>query len=117
MAHDRHDGLLIYPVELFYYCYRTIENFLTKTFWYCLCNLYQVCQIERGHLQGAREYCCVCQIANDYSIDRLMAVKNDIFKLTEMYIQLLEVEFKFRDRHCKEARSYLRDSIEFLYGL
>ena len=104
MAHDRRDGLLIYPVELFYYCYRTIENFLTKTFWYCLCNLYQVCQIERGHLQGAREYCCVCQIANDYSIDRLMAVKNDIFKLTEMYIQLLEVEFKFRDRHRKEAR-------------
>ena len=58
---------------------------------------------------------------SDYSINRLMVVKNHIFKLTEMYIELLkytrkirrvvlsldfwkeEVEFKFRDRHGKEC--------------
>ena len=28
-----------------------------------------------------------------------------------------EVEFKFRDRHGKEGRSDLGDSIEFLYSL
>ena len=50
MEHDRGDRLLKYPVELFYYCYRTIETFLTKSFWYCLCNLYQGCQTELGHL-------------------------------------------------------------------
>ena len=87
-------------------------------------------------MQYAREYCCICQIASDYSIDRLMAVKNDIFKLTEMYTELLEdmrkvrkamsgldfweeeVEFKFRDsRSGKEGRSCLRDSTEFFYRL
>ena len=131
MEHDRTDRLLTYPNEIFYYCYRTIENFLSKTFWYCLCNLYQGCENERG----TREYCCICQIANDYSIDRLTVVKNDIFKLTEMYMEPLEdtrkirrvvpsldfweeeVEFKFRDRHGKEGRSDLGDSIEFLYSL
>ena len=64
-----------------------------------------------------------------------MVVKNYTFKLTEMYSELLEdtrkirrvvrsldlweeeVEFKFRDRQGKEGRSYLRDSIEFLYSL
>ena len=109
---------------------------MTKSFSYCLCNLYQGCQTEQVHLQYARKYCCICQIANDYSIDRLMAVKNDIFKLTEMYIELLEdtrqvhkvvpaldfweekVEFEFRDsRFGKEGRSCLRNSIEFLCGL
>ena len=90
MEHDRDDRLLKYPVELFYYYYRATEKFLTKSVWFCLRNLYQGCQTEQGHLQYAQEYCCICQIANDYSINRLMALKNEIFKLTEMYIELLE---------------------------
>ena len=54
--------------------------------------MYQGCENERA----TREYCCICQTANDYSIDRLMIVKNDIFKLTEMYNELLEGTQKVR---------------------
>ena len=87
-----------------------------------MCNLYQGCENK----QTTPEYCCIyivkyCQIVNDHSTDRLMVVKNDIFKLTEMYIELLEdtrkihrvvpsldfweegVEFKFSDRNDKEG--------------
>ena len=135
MEYDRGDRLLKYPVEIFHYCYRMAEKFLSKTFQYCLCNLYQDCQTKHGHLQDVREYCCICQIVNRCSIVELMAVKNDIFKLSELYIESLEdtqeiykvvrglafweeeVEFKFKDKSGKESRPFLRDSIEFLYSL
>ena len=127
MEHDRADRLLSYPIEIFYYCYRTIENFLSKTFGYSLCDLYQGCENERG----TREYCCVCRIASHYSIDRLNVLKKDILKLTELYLKLLHdtqeickvvpglgfweevVEFKIG----KSEKECLKDSIEFLHSL
>ena len=83
MTSDRTDRLLTYAVEIFYCCCRTIENFLARAHYYCLCDLYQGCQTKRDCLEGARDYCCVCRILNHYSIDELNTVKRDIFKLTE----------------------------------
>ena len=82
MASDRTDTSLTYQAKIFYYCYRTIENFLVKAHCYCLCDLYQGCQTKRDCLEGPRDYCCVCRILNHYSIDELNTVKRDILKLT-----------------------------------
>ena len=70
-----------------------------------------------------------------YTIDELNAVKRDELKLTTIYKNILkdleeikkvepgvnfwdeEGEFKFRNWQTgEESRSYLRDSIEFLYN-
>ena len=136
MTSDRTYLSLTYPLEIFYYCYRTIEYFLARAHYCCLCDLYQGCQTKRDCLEGARDYCCVCCILNHYSIDELNTVKSDIFKLTEFYLNLLDdvqeiykvkldlnfwddkVKFKFRNwKTGEKSRSYLRDSIEFLYEL
>ena len=128
------DTSLTYLVEIFYYCYRTTENFLARAHYYCLCDLYQGCQTKRDCLEGGCNYCCVCHILNHYSIDELNTVKTDIFKLTEFYLNLLDdvreiykvkpdlnfwdvkVDFKFRNwKTGDKIRSYLRGSVEFLY--
>ena len=90
MASDRTDSSLTHPVELFCYCYRTIEHFLARARHCCLCDLYQGCQTKRDCLERARDYCCVCLILNHHSIDELNTLKRDIFKFTEFYLNLLD---------------------------
>ena len=73
MISGRSSRTLMYSVEIFYYCYRTIENFLARAYYYCLCNFYQGCPTK-----------CDC------SIDELNTVKRDIFILTKFYFNLLD---------------------------
>ena len=91
--------------------------------------------MEGDYLVGTHFYCCVCQVYIHYTIDKLNAVKRGKLKLTRFYKNILkeleeikrvepdinfldeEVEFKFRNWQTgEESRSYLKDSIEFLYN-
>ena len=91
--------------------------------------------MEDDYLASAHFYCCICQVYIHYTIDELNAVKRDELKFTTIYKNILkdleeikkvepgvnfwdeEVEFKFRNSQTgEESRSYLRDSIEFLYN-
>ena len=85
MASGRSDRTLTYSVEIFNYCYRTIEKFLARAYYYCLCNLYQGCLTKCDCLEGARDYCFVCHVFNQYPIDELDTVERDIFKIVEHF--------------------------------
>ena len=85
MASGKSSRTLTYSVEIFYYCYRTIKTFLARAYYYCLCNLYQGSPTKCDCLEDARDYCCVCRVFNQYSIDELDTVKRDIFKIVEHF--------------------------------
>ena len=127
--------LLSQKVETFYKCYKIIEKFFGKGYYYCLCNLHQGCPTERDCLAGVRHHCCVCHVFIRYSIQELDTVKKDISKLKKFYFGILdglqeikkvqaafdfwdnEVKFRLKDWYTgKERRSFLRNSIEFLYN-
>ena len=111
---------LTYPVEFFHGCYKTIKNFMSRVYYYCLCDLYHGCQTKGDCLAGTRYYCCICRVLNHYSIEELHEVERDNLKLTRFYLELLEdlreikkvnfdfnfwygkVEFKFKD--CKAGK-------------
>ena len=45
MASDRS---LMYSIDIFNGCYKIIENFLARAYYYCLCDLYQGCYWRTG---------------------------------------------------------------------
>ena len=81
--------LLSQKVETFYECYKIIENFLGKGYYYCLCNLYQGSPTERDSLAGVCHYCCSCRVFIRYSIQELDTAKKDILKLKKFYFDIL----------------------------
>ena len=124
------------PVLIFDECYRIIEHFLSRSYHYCLCDMYHGCPTKGDCLTGTRYYCCICRVYMYYSIDELNTVKRDEVKLKNFYLDILkdieeikkvrcdndfwddEVEFKFRDwKIGKEDRSNFRDSVIFLFNL
>ena len=128
---------LNYSLKVYYECYDIIEHFMNCGYYYCVCDLYLRCQTWGDFLAVARNYCCICWVFTHYSIQDLNLIKKDFFKLPKYYCDILgdiaevkkvngsnddfwddEVEFKYRNHETgTESRSFLSDSIEFLYSL
>ena len=63
-------------LEVYYHCYKIIEHFISRYYYYCLYDRYQGC--VRGPFPfGEKDYCCVCKTRNHYSLEELNSIKHN----------------------------------------
>lgn len=76
--------------QVFYKCYKIIDNILSKGFWYCYCHEYCGCQTILNILKNDKRYCCVCQFQDEFSFFELHKIKRFRFYLRRYYRKILD---------------------------
>ena len=119
--------------EVYYQCYKIIEDFIHSFYWCCLCDRYQGCR--RGPYPVARnDYCYICITYSHYILGKLNNVKYNSFQLERFYLNILrdlaeilrvdptacfwenELFYKYRNwQEGTESQTCLRDVIDTLF--
>ena len=121
-------------LKVYYHCYKIIEHFISRTYYYCFYNTYQGC-FWGPFPFGEEDYCCVCKTRNHYSLEELNSIKHNNFKFEKYYLNILrdltEIEkidpticfwedkfyCKFRNKQeGTEGQTCLRNVIDYLFN-
>ena len=85
--------------QMFYECYKIIDNILSKGFWYCHCHEYSGCPTILNFLKNDKRYCYVSQFQGEFSFFGLHKIKRFLFI------------------HSTVTNNYLNELIGYLFNL
>ena len=95
---------------MFYvFCYKIIDNILSKGFWYCRCHEYSGFPTILNVLKNDKRYCYVCQFQDEFSFFGLHKIKRFQFYLKRYRKKILDRIEEMRPFYSEEQYFWSRD--------
>ena len=76
--------------QIFYNCYKIIDNIQSTGFWYCQCHEFSGCPTILSFLRNDKRYCFVCQFQGEFSFFELRKIKGFKFYLKRYHKKIAD---------------------------
>ena len=112
--------------QLFYECYKIIDNILWKGFSYCHCYKYSGCLTVLSYIKNYKIYCCVCQFFSYFELHEVKRFRsylkqhheNNIARIDEVKPFYSEEHYIWNENIYYTLRNnYLNELIDYLFNL